>query len=569
LTHKTAAAQDSQSRNTDRITGVVVNSLTHEPIGRALVVSTDERFATMTDSYGHFEFTLPQGNAVQGPVAGIVGSGSPGVVYGINRPYALTARKPGFLAESDEPVQVWQGTSAVKDITIPLVPEALIVGHVALPTSEAPDSIEVELYQRKVRNGRAHWVSVGVQATRSSGEFRFAGLTTGTFKLLTHESMDRNPQITAPGGQMYGYAPVYFPGANAFASAESIELTPGKTVHANVSLVRQPYYPIKVPVANAPPGVPLDITVSLQGHDGPGYSLGYNAQELVIGGSLPNGSYRLEAVGYEPNGGGGSTIITVRGGPVEGPTLMMVPGSTIEVHVKEEFTSSDNTGSGSSTGPPGRFRTQGPRADVQVSLEPADDFGIQRGVPSRPPSNSQGDSIVLENVPPGRYWVQIYPRRGYVSSVTSGSANLLHKPLVVTATGSVPAIEVTLRDDGAQLEGTIEDPNLSSGISRSTAAEASGQTMASLSSPNARVYCIPTSDSSGRYTEVNVSLDGTFTASLLPPGEYRLLAFKRRQPELEYENPEAMRAYDGKGHDIRLSAGQKEKVQLQWTSTSE
>ena len=40
-------------------------------------------------------------------------------------------------------------------------------------------------------------------------------------------------------------------------------------------------------------------------------------------------------------------------------------------------------------------------------------------------------------------------------------------------------------------------------------------------------------------------------------------------PNLEYENPEAMRAYDGKGQDVRLAAGQKERVQLQLIATSE
>ena len=65
------------------------------------------------------------------------------------------------------------------------------------------------------------------------------------------------------------------------------------------------------------------------------------------------------------------------------------------------------------------------------------------------------------------------------------------------------------------------------------------------------------------------SPDGKFTASQLPPGVYRLLAFSRSQSDLEYENPEAMRAYDGKGQVVRLGGGQKERLQLQLISTSE
>src|SRR5207245_1794673 len=55
-----ACAQSTQAENnsSDTIHGIVVNSVTHEPLGRALVYSPDNRFATMTDGEGHFEFTF-------------------------------------------------------------------------------------------------------------------------------------------------------------------------------------------------------------------------------------------------------------------------------------------------------------------------------------------------------------------------------------------------------------------------------------------------------------------------------------------------------------------------------
>ena len=48
-----------------------------------------------------------------------------------------------------------------------------------------------------------------------------------------------------------------------------------------------------------------------------------------------------------------------------------------------------------------------------------------------------------------------------------------------------------------------------------------------------------------------------------------MLAFKGRRPDLEYRNPEAMRAYDGKGSVVRLVAGQTEHVRVPLTSASE
>src|ERR1700739_1789742 len=59
-------AQELQSDEQSTIHGTVINSVTHSPIARALVHSTDERFATLTDGDGHFEFTLPKPADTQG-----------------------------------------------------------------------------------------------------------------------------------------------------------------------------------------------------------------------------------------------------------------------------------------------------------------------------------------------------------------------------------------------------------------------------------------------------------------------------------------------------------------------
>jgi hypothetical protein len=53
------------------------------------------------------------------------------------------------------------------------------------------------------------------------------------------------------------------------------------------------------------------------------------------------------------------------------------------------------------------------------------------------------------------------------------------------------------------------------------------------------------------------------------PGNYRVLAFKTRQPNLPYRDAEAMKAFDAKGQIVHFSAGQKTTVQLQTISTTE
>jgi len=546
-------AQDPQGKSFDRISGVVVNSVTHEPIPRALVVSDNQRFATLTDSSGRFEFVVPEASAANGGY----------------RPYTVTARKPGFLNPQNEPGPVGQRIQEGKEVEIALVPEALIVGHITLPSSEAPDPIEVELYQRQVRKGRAHWVSVGVQSTRSDGEFRFAELSAGTYKLLTHELRDEDPKTSVPGGQVYGYAPVYYPNANGFASAGTIELTPAKTEYANLSLVRQPYYPVIVPVANVPQGIGLNIKVSMQGRDGPGYALGYDPQKQAIVGLLPNGSYRLEAVVFGGQVLSGVAIITVRGG-AEGMVLPLAASPPVIVNVKEQFTAEVPPAMSVTRGPGGKISSQQRKFDVTVMFEPADDFGAQQQVASsRGRPGTQPDTVQMENVAPGRYWAQVYSSHGYPASVTASGVDLLRHPLVVPVGSSVPSIEVTLRDESATIDGVVEGTSGLLGSAAPISQGAYGWAGPPSTASSARAYFIPLPDSPGRFTETFVNQDGKIGEVSLPPGDYRVLAFSQVQPSLEYENPVAMRAFDGKGQVVRLAAGQKEHVQLQLVSTSE
>src|SRR5258705_11204587 len=99
-----ASAQARKSGKEDSyvIRGTVVNSATRAAIGRALVYSTDNRFAKMTDDQGHFEFTVALRENEQarppGPVAGTGFSSFSGVSQGVATytSFFFMARKPGY-----------------------------------------------------------------------------------------------------------------------------------------------------------------------------------------------------------------------------------------------------------------------------------------------------------------------------------------------------------------------------------------------------------------------------------------------------------------------------------------
>ena len=132
------------------------------------------------------------------------------------------------------------------DLTIPLVPEARIVGHVLIPGSVGADKTQVQIYRRVISERREQWDQAGTASTRASGEFRFADLSTGYYKLFTLEHMDDDPLTAGPLGPTIGSPPLYYPAAADFDSAETIHLQAGQTFQPTMSPVRKPYYPVRL-----------------------------------------------------------------------------------------------------------------------------------------------------------------------------------------------------------------------------------------------------------------------------------------------------------------------------------
>jgi hypothetical protein len=162
------------------------------------------------------------------------------------------------------------------------------------------------------------------------------------------------------------------------------------------------------------------------------------------------------------------------------------------------------------------------------------------------------ESLVFENVLPGRYWVHVETRVGYVASIRSESTDLQRLPLEVGFGASPPQIELSVRDDGADVQGIVA--GLTDSGNRGGAFHSSAQT-------GGFVYIVPTTDS-GQMKMTWLEPDGNFRVQQLPPGTYRVLAFEYQRPELEFANQEVMSRYDSKAQVISVVAGQSENLQL-------
>ena len=147
--------------------GTVVNAVTHEPIGRAVVKSQDGRYATMTNERGRFEMVFkekksvaPAGAAVSTANAQQFSAGSysfssrsgegQAQQTTVDRPDFVTATRQGFLDDNPGGVAVARDQD---EVTISLMPEARVVGHVLLADGEGALGMQVLLYQRMVQGG--------------------------------------------------------------------------------------------------------------------------------------------------------------------------------------------------------------------------------------------------------------------------------------------------------------------------------------------------------------------------------------------------------------------------------
>lgn len=538
LTERTAAQRDSPSS----IHGRVLDRVTHEPVSRALVFSPDQRYATLTDDRGGFEFKFP----VQIPEPKEEQTGTPdGAMFRARqlrmmqnaRPATLYARKPGYLQNTSNQFD-GRASANQSEIVIYLDPEALVIGHVNLPGAEGDMRIRTDLYRREIREGQEHWELARTFTTWADGEFRFCDLSPGTYKVGTGEELDRDPQIFTPGGQLFGFPPIFYPGASDFSAAAPIQLAAGATFQASLSPARHEYHPVKIPVMNAGDGRSMSIRIYPLGRPGPGYSLGYNSVEQLIQGTLPDGNYTLQANTQGQPGSTGVLNFSVRGGPLEAPAINLVPNMSLTVTLREEFKSGQSVfveGVNDEMTPKAAPQR---RSNVQVMLMAIEEFGSAETALSEPIQGTEEHALVIPNVRPGRYRVHLQTAMGYAASIVSGGSNLLRQPLVIGLGGASSPIEITLRDDGAEVDGKVEDAT------------------------EGHIYFLPVGEGSGEFREATSTLDGSFTLAQLTPGTYRVLAFDSPQNDLAYADAEAMRKLESKGQVIYLEAGRKEHLRL-------
>jgi hypothetical protein len=508
------------------VQGVVLNSLTRQPIPRALVDAATD--ATLTDGEGRFELNLPAGIA------------------------QITTRRPGYASDARNATHAVRVDASTPSLSFSLTPFATITGRVILSTGEEASGIAVSAFRRSTFNGHDRWNRQNNAMTNSEGVFRIEDIEAPVaYVLCTEPSHDRANSIPGSARATFGYPSVCYP--EAFSSSETISsanllnLTPGQQAAINIALAREPFYRVSVAVLNHPAtqGVYMEI------HDSGGRHVDYwsrwNPQQGIVQVDLPNGQYYAEVRSNGPVSVYGRVDFKVANAPLSGLSVTLVPLHPLLVRVHRDFTATDPQTNGTAFvhgglqgGAPER------NAGLNLSLAGADSLAGEMGGGLQPAKGATDPNLFeIENISPGRYWIETFPFEGYIASITSGGVDLTRQPMVIGSGDTAAPIDVELRNDGGQIKGTINQPPAQS----ASAGELS----------TTYLYALPAfpTTSLPQRTESRNGLPFTFTN--LAPGPYKIVATAQ---EIDPNDSAQLSPYAAKGQPVTIQPGGTENLQL-------
>jgi hypothetical protein len=314
----------------------------------------------------------------------------------------------------------------------------------------------------------------------------------------------------------------------------------------NFSLKREPFVRLTGTVS----GYSSEQQVALNFEDSLGDSL---SQQIVFDSAtgnfhtkwIPPGAYTLSAQTYAPPSHDASNAPSSVRQPINASSnlsgIHLVFQPTVEIPVVISGLPSPDTENGSS-----------PSLMLILLAKGQNSRGMSHYATRAnrsPDASSSPAPLVVAGVEPGAYDVNAAVYRGgsyYLESISWGSTDLLHDPLVLDSSGAVPPIDVVVREGAATLGGTVL-----SGDRPSSAAVV-------VFPPDQRMP--PGFAFSGP--------DGAFFLPNLAPGTYRVIALDN-YASLDLENQNVLRNVSSKAQEVTLAPKQTASVRLQLTAVGE
>jgi hypothetical protein len=523
-----AHAQDLSDASGFTVAGTVLNAATGQPIARAEVILNNDR-AQLTGGDGSFSFDRVSAGtaalAIHKP--GYSGLGRPGGGFHRMGSNGLIEGPPRLILVGPE----------MPSLTFRLTPLAALSGHLILSTADPADEIRIQVFRRDLENGRYRWTLADIEKTRSDGSWRAAGLPAGRYRVEASASIDGANDPENSDVPVWGFPALYYPGTTDVGSAGVLILKAGQQAQADMTLVRQRFFPVTIAV-HGMPDTPTSFEIADTGGRSTGLPVHFDFRSGIAHANVPHGSWTLTARAFGATMRFGRTDFQVAGAPVS-VAITVAPIPAIPVVIQRDFTAS-------SDGSP-RF-LNGP--GMSLVLAAADDFAAGGGItPLQPQPGGESPGYEIRIFQPGNFWVETQNfSPTYVASVTSGGTDLATTALTV-APGSQPApIEVTLRDDAGTITGKVDSSSPGGG-------QGPGE------EPRVWVYAIPLFPTTGEVPEAQLQNNVQFSLLNLPPGSWRVVACDAPQ-EIDFHTQEGLAAWSGLGQVVTVDPGGAANVEL-------
>jgi Carboxypeptidase regulatory-like domain len=508
LNHSLLTSERGASHAEFVVTGMVLNSVTNEPVPRALVsMSSPQRFA-LTGFDGKFRFDRIS--------AGLIN---------------VTVQKPGFFSEEQlrhSQYKLIKVGADIEQLLLKLTPEAIITGRVEDASGESIEGATVEATFIHIVNGRRQKEKRGGSNTDENGEFRIANLMPGSYYVSVQASYQRPPQSGRNQNSEEGYPLiVHWPGVRDIGEATPIQLGPSQRTQLNFSLKPEPVFTISGSVVGYMPGQYVNLGLLSPSGDYLPAQLRFEPRTGKFEGRhLPAGDYKLTAL---QGNAAGHTLAS------ELPLNLTSDRHDLVFHLQPQrsipiIVHADSLKMSSLPSP--KFS---PSQMVSIHL-----FSDQPGIPdlwsTLDSSSGEVRGLNIKDTRPAKYFVEIIPNGSwYVESAIYGNTDVLKEGFLGGSQSPETPLEIYLRDDAATL---------------SVSVDSDADTLIVVA-PDFAPMVMPKALFTNSRSQSQISG--------LAPGEYTVLAFDRADG-LEYANPAVLSKYLSKGIRVTLAANGKNSV---------
>jgi protocatechuate 3,4-dioxygenase beta subunit len=416
--------------------------------------------------------------------------------------YVVTARKAGFAfqyyGEGSSPTVVsLKESEQLRDINIRLFEPGVISGHVTDEDGESVPDAEVSAYaSRQLRTSRK-LVPVAKTKTDDRGDFRLASLLPGQYIVkvapldpVSSAASSRDIRTYVDQTPAAGYIPTYYPGVIDMQQAVPLDLKWAQEIPISISTIRSQTYTVSGRAAGP---VDSSITVLLRQAHAAGTSNAYEGslsrdgrflfQHVAPGDYLLLASSKASGIHYSAR-----QLVQVRTANVSNLLIPLEPPFSLAGRVAFE----------------GNIRE---RFLFAVQAIPADDDG-SGGFLSRVNDNG---SFNIGSIAPGTYNIRTtgLPGNFYLKSVSLGREDASDGIVLSRDKASQP-LELVISSAGGRVEGVVVD--------RDNHVVSGAQVL--VVSESATGIWDP------EHGYVTADQNGRFAARGLPPGSYRVLAWR-------------------------------------------